>query len=539
MREHTAAIQRAKDAAECFYHIVLSDQVDQVFETYAVMSEAGNTNDVTDPFFSEEERFFQTVKPEYAVCRAERNAAILNSPFRDALRPLIGDIFFSAAEMRGRIASTAVAALEQEENIWSQRYSDLVANLKVESDGQAYNMADLRRLGNHEDHEVRKKYARLTDNAWMAIAPELDECYDEMLKIRHQMAATTGFHSFTDFCLYKHARTDYGRKELKYFAESVVEHIVPQLNRWYEENIGQCDHTVFDFDEAFLQEGNITAPVDPVSVCRHVFDQLAPEASCFYKEFADREFYDISIRPGKLNGAYSNGVPLAGLPYIFETYNETDGAFKTFIHECGHGLHTWLHRGDLLKCLSHCTSEIGETHAIGMEYLTLPLLKDVFTDKERTLYEERMLFGSLSFICYGTAIDQFQTEVYDNPALTPAERLSLWQSVEQRFLPWRHYLPDSFLEAGRAWQRQIHVMKWPFYYIDYVLAQTVALQFWQRSKEDWSATIQQYLDFSRRSGRDGFSTLLVSSGLTSPFEEGAIATLATAVMTALQEGKQG
>ena len=42
---------------------------------------------------------------------------------------------------------------------------------------------------------------------------------------------------------------------------------------------------------------------------------------------------------------------------------------------------------------------------------------------------------------------------------------------------------DSFYGEAMGWQRQSHIYKTPFYYIDYCLAQTVALEFWARDSK--------------------------------------------------------
>lgn len=41
----------------------------------------------------------------------------------------------------------------------------------------------------------------------------------------------------------------------------------------------------------------------------------------------------------------------------------------------------------------------------------------------------------------------------------------------------------DFYSNGRGWQRQLHIYLYPFYYIDYCLAQTAALEFWSLSQK--------------------------------------------------------
>ena len=58
----------------------------------------------------------------------------------------------------------------------------------------------------------------------------------------------------------------------------------------------------------------------------------------------------------------------------------------------------------------------------------------------------------------------------------------------------------------------------PFYYIDYCLAQAVALQFWAMIQEEREAAWQTYLDYTKLGGSMVFTDLLASAGLRSPFD---------------------
>ena len=69
---------------------------------------------------------------------------------------------------------------------------------------------------------------------------------------------------------------------------------------------------------------------------------------------------------------------------------------------------------------------------------------------------------------------------------------------------------------------QRHIYLSPFYYIDYTLAQTCALQFWVRSQSDPAGAMQAYIALCRRGGEAPFQDLARSAGLVSPFDEGCL-----------------
>jgi oligoendopeptidase F len=129
----------------------------------------------------------------------------------------------------------------------------------------------------------------------------------------------------------------------------------------------------------------------------------------------------------------------------------------------------------------------------------------------------------LLFLPYGVAVDHFQHEIYANPDATPAERHAMWKRMEEMYLPWRNPGDLGFIAMGGQWQHQRHIYQSPFYYIDYTLALTCALQFWARAAADPKAALDDYIALCDRGGEAPFRALAESAGLTSPFEAGCLA----------------
>ena len=116
-------------------------------------------------------------------------------------------------------------------------------------------------------------------------------------------------------------------------------------------------------------------------------------------------------------------------------------------------------------------------------------------------------------------VDHFQHIVYENPDLTPAERHAKWKELIGIYQPWMRLDGDiPFYAEGQNWQRQHHIYSLPFYYIDYCLAQTVALQFWNRIQKDQNDAWKHYMAYTSQGGSVVFTELLKNAGLDSPFE---------------------
>lgn len=67
--------------------------------------------------------------------------------------------------------------------------------------------------------------------------------------------------------------------------------------------------------------------------------------------------------------------------------------------------------------------------------------------------------------------------------------------------------------VGARWRRIPHAFLWPFYAIDYALAQVCALQYARWMDEDPKGAWRSYLTFCRASGTESFPQALRTAGL--------------------------
>lgn len=145
-----------------------------------------------------------------------------------------------------------------------------------------------------------------------------------------------------------------------------------------------------------------------------------------------------------------------------------------------------------------------------------------FFKEDTEKYKFGHLSGALLFIPYGVAVDEFQHYVYENSGVTPGERKRAWRTIEKKYLPYRNYDENSYLERGCFWHQQGHIFQTPFYYIDYTLAQICALQFWKRMHENRDAAWSDYLALCKQGGSKSFLQLVEVAKLTSPFSDGCV-----------------
>ena len=233
----------------------------------------------------------------------------------------------------------------------------------------------------------------------------------------------------------------------------------------------------------------------------------------------DGELMDLLSTEGKAGGGYCTDLPDYGVPFIFANFNGTRDDVETVTHEAGHAFAFWLNAERIPFSMTAPTMEACEVHSMSMEFFSWPWAELFFGDDTRK-FRYSHLAGALTFIPYGTLVDHFQHLVFENPSWTPRERHNAWKELLGVYMPWMRLDGDiPFYSEGEGWQRQHHIYSFPFYYIDYCLAQTVALEFWAKLQKDLPAAWERYMAYTVPGGSKTFTELLEGAGLDSPFDE--------------------
>ena len=218
---------------------------------------------------------------------------------------------------------------------------------------------------------------------------------------------------------------------------------------------------------------------------------------------------------------------------------EAAGDVDVLTHEAGHAFEDYRAFKQELPSLLHSpTIEACECHSMSMEFLTAPW-HHLFFGKQTDKYELGHCEDALVFIPYGCMVDEFQHKVYENPEMTPEQRNELWLSLEKKYRPWIDFDNLPFYSRGGGWQRQLHIYEVPLYYIDYCMAQTVAFQFWNLSRENYAEAWKRYMTFVDKAGTATFAELVESAGLKVPYHAGCIKEIGESISRWLEEHELG
>ena len=417
-----------------------------------------------------------------------------------------------------------------------------MASLEFEFRGETYSRAALAGFFKDDDRETRREAYEVFGKKMLEVAPQLDDIYDRMVKVRDRMAKKMGYKNFVELGYYRMNRVSYGQKEVETFRRNVAEAWAPANARLRLENAKDLglDNYMF-YDDGVIIPGGDPRPQggkeDIFQAAKEMYHEMSDESAAFIDLMLENDAFDVDARKNKWGGGYCTEIAQYKQPFILANFNGTAGDVDVMTHEAGHAFNAFLIADNKFALEIGCGGmETAETHSMSMEYFAWKYIEKFF-GKDAKKYKYMHALENFSFIPYGTMVDAFQHIVYENPDMTPAQRNQTWLELEKTFRPHIQTEGVPFIEEGRRWQYQMHIYESPFYYIDYCLAQTAAFGFLLASLEDYDGAYARYIRLMKQGGESYYEDLLKEALIPSPFQEGSLQLLADQVEALLLKVK--
>ena len=527
VEELTSKFQAAETFEEADALYCRKDAADMAGDTATTIAMIRRDMDTRDEFYDGEVTYYDEQLPTLEPAFQAWTMAALNSPFRPQLEQKYGAVPFINAEMELKTFQPEIIPDLQKENELTSRYSKLLASAQISFQGEMLTLSQLGPWLSNADDEIRRQAWCAKGDWFNAHGRELDEIYDELVKVRDAMGRKLGYDGFTQLGYYRMERNCYGPGEIEKFRVAVQRYLVPLAKKLY---MMQAQRQGREFPLSFADKDLTFRSGNPrpmgeaeqvLAAADKLYSQLSPETAEFWSFMRENEMMDVISRTGKSGGGYCTRLDQYRSPFVFANFNGTAGDVEVVTHEAGHAFEAYLNRDRIPAASIAPGAEACEVHSMAMEFFAWPWAEDFFGEDARK-FRYSHLMNALTFIPYGTMVDHFQHVVYEYPEFGPEERHQVWQELLGIYMPWVKPGEIPFYGDGKGWQQQMHIFVMPFYYIDYCLAQTVALDFWARIQEDPKEAFRVYLEYSKRGGTMVFTDLLKESGLGSPFDAGTL-----------------
>lgn len=485
------------------------------------------SQDTGNEIYQEEQEYSDEIQPKLTALEVAMKRRLLSSPDRPELESILGQHAFN---LWMADVTTFEPAIEQDlvqESQLINQYVGLLASAKIEFAGDMLNLSGIRKYTEDSDRTLRHQSETARWQFFTQHQEQLDQIYDELVKLRHGMAQKLGYDNYIGLGYQRMQRIDYDQADVERYRQEVVQQVVPLAQKIIAAKKAKLNlDRVYFWDESVFDTQGNPAPQGGrdwmLQQAQLMFDEMHPELGSFFNMMAQGNLLDLENRPSKAGGGFCTSFPDYGVPYIFANFNGTKADVEVFTHEMGHAFQAWQSRNLPVYDYLWPTLESCEIHSMSLEFLTWSQI-DKFFGQQSDRFRQIHLAESILFLPYGCAVDHFQHLVYANPKATPQERNQMWQQMEARYLPWRDYGDLAYPAQGGLWQEKQHIYCSPFYYIDYTLALCCAMQFWVKAESDFTSTLNEYISLCKLGGKAPFQELVNAANLVSPFQAGSLA----------------
>ncbi|HEX7919093.1 MAG TPA: M3 family oligoendopeptidase, partial [Gemmatimonadales bacterium] len=389
------------------------------------------------------------------------------------------------------------------------------------------------------DRGVRERAFRAATAPYMAERDKMAALFDKQYALRQQVAKNAGYADFEKYTFAAKQRFDYTPDDCRRWHDAVEEAVLPAIDRIHDARrkrlkldrlrpwdlavdlLGRPALRPFSTDEALI------------ATTATVFNGVDPELGSEFQTMRREKLLDLGSRKGKAPGGYCETLHERGRPFIFMNAAGTMEDVMTLLHECGHAFHAFSAHHLPLLWQRNPTMEQAELASMAMELLAFDGLRKekggFFDEAEWGRARREHLEGVLLTLPHVASVDAFQSWIYTSGQGHDADaRDAKWGELRARFDRGADW---GGLERERVarWYRQLHIFLYPFYYIEYGLAQLGAMQVWINSRKDHRGALAAYRRALALGGTVTLPEMYRAAGVELVFDRGRMRELVAEV----------
>jgi oligoendopeptidase F len=419
------------------------------------------------------------------------------------------------------------------------RYQRITGSMTVVWDGEERPLPQLQPFLKSADRAVRERAFRAANEPYLAHQAELAALFDRMYALRQEAASNAGFDSFRDYVFPAKFRFDYTPADTERFHRAVERVVAPAVERLMEhrrqrlglDSLRPWDLQVDPYGSDVLRPFRTGAELERST--QRVFEAVDPVLGHEFQTMIDERLLDLESRKGKAPGGYCDTLHHRGRPFIFMNAVGVVEDVMTLLHEAGHAFHAFASHAQPLVWQRHPGSEAAELASMSMELLAAPHLAaptGPFPVAEARRARLEHLEDILLSLAHIASVDAFQNWIYTSgEGHDAAARDAAWLDLRARF---ERGVDWSGLGRERVarWYRQLHIFLYPFYYIEYGIAQLGALQVWRNSLADLPGAVRLYREALSLGATRSLPEIYAAAGAELTFDEDRMEQLVALVM---------
>lgn len=434
--------------------------------------------------------------------------------------------------------------LVSESEALSAQYQQNTGAMTAEWEGERVPLPWLAPHLKSTDRSVRERAWRVGTLPYVESHDALAAIFDRMVTLRQTMARNAGFSDFRDYIFTAKCRFDYTPLDCERLHAAIEAHVVPAIVRTLEHRRRRLGLDRLRPWDLALDPWRATSPVPYRSVgefqetAARIFTHVHPELGAEFRQMMDEGLLDLESRTGKAPGGYCDTLHARGRPFVFMNAAGVAEDVTTLLHEAGHCFHAFASHALPFIWQRHPGSESAELASMSMELLAshhLARPTGYYDDLDAVSTRLEHLEDALLSLAHIASVDAFQSWVYTHPGgMDAGARDAQWLELRRRFEPGVDW---EGLERERTarWYRQLHIFLYPFYYIEYAIAQLGAFQVWRNARRDRTDAVRAYRRFLALGATRPLPELYRAANVTLSFDASMVAELVALVEGEMDE----
>lgn len=461
--------------------------------------------------------YIEEIMPKLKPLGFRLDKKFLECPYTADLDPDFYRVLLRSTRNAVELFREENVPLETELDKLSQQYQKIQGAMTVMFQGQERTMQQMGVFAQYKDRALRQEAWETVIKRRMQDTEKLEDLFDEMLKLRTQVAKNAGFANFRDYQFRRFNRFDYTPDDCFKFHTAVEQFVVPLTQKSLEERRQALKiDTIRPWDTQCDKYGRdplypFTTDYELAQGCLNIFYKVDKRLGEQFNIMLDLGLLDLGSRKGKAPGGYQSTLTEIRLPFIFMNAVGLNRDLTTLLHEGGHAFHSLAAADQPIIDYRHSPMEFAEVASMSMEHLGMPYLEEFYSPADAARARCNQMQGDISILPWIAAVDAFQHWIYTNPGHTRSERADYWLSLMDRFakgIDW-----SGWEEVSRyGWHGQLHIFEYPFYYIEYGIALLGALQIWRNARQGSRQAIDAYLAALKLGGSKPLPTLFEVAG---------------------------
>ncbi|OQY89882.1 MAG: M3 family oligoendopeptidase [Anaerolineae bacterium UTCFX2] len=427
------------------------------------------------------------------------------------------------------IFSPANLPLLAEELKLSSKYDKIIGAQTVQWQTKEFTLIQLQSVQRQPERELREAAWRLEMRRWLEDRQAINALWTEMFTVRTRLAANLDLPDYRAYRWKKMLRFDYTPQDCAQFHAAIEKVVVPASRHLYERRRSKLGVDELHPWDLLVDPGS-RPPLQPyeqieqleAGVAR-IFERVDPQLGEYFAIMRLENLLDLENRKGKAPGGYCTDFPVSQRPFILMNAVGIHDDVQTLLHEGGHAFHVFETNHLPYFQQKRIALEFAEVASIAMELLSAPYLPrgqgGFYTEADAARARIEFLESSILFWPYMAVVDGFQHWAYTHPsqAVDPAECDRQWDALWERFMTGVDW-SELEVERTTGWQRKLHILQEPFYYVEYGLAQLGAFQIWQNALQDQAGAVAAYRRALALGGTAAVPQLFQAAGVRFAFD---------------------